>query len=275
MRAAHHRSRQSCTTSFLGVILASCFAACASEDLAPTIWPPADFLVVVEERAADGGRRRVEVAADGVLVYATAAAALRAGDDGFEVPAFERLSVCQLVPECTRALARKLDRLGIRSLRQRGDEGPDAGSTQVQLRWRAFGSERVVAAAQVLDPAFGAVLRELDGYLPAGEPILGGAVVVSPQAAVLSGVPAPVADPRQAAAFWRARAGAEPDDDRPTVLAFAVACVAGDRALALDLLQAWRAIAARRVAAGRSPSADPAVRDAGLLQAVPPAAAGG
>ena len=97
--------------AFLGLALVACSAACASEDLAPTIWPPADFRVVVDERAQAGdGRRRIEVAADGVLVYATASASLRTADGAVALPAFDGLSVCQLVPECTRALARKLDR---------------------------------------------------------------------------------------------------------------------------------------------------------------------
>lgn len=270
MRAAHHRSRQSWSQAFLGFALAISAAGCASDELAPTIWPPADFHVVVEERAAAGGHRRVEVAADGVLVYATGATALRAADGAFELPAFERLSVCQLVPECTRSLARRLDRLGIRSV---SEPWPGAAPPTLQLRWRAFGAECFVAVAEVRDPTLTAILRELDGYLPAGEPILGGVAIVRPQDAVLSGMPAPVVDQRAAIAFWRGRAGREPDDDRPTLLAFAVACVASERALALELLQAWRAIVARRVAGGRTLSALPAVSDAALVQAVPLAAA--
>jgi hypothetical protein len=43
-----------------------------------------------------------------------------------------------------------------------------------------------------------------------------------------------------------------------------------ERALALELLADWRALAARRVAAGRPLSSEPAVTDAALLQAVPP-----
>ena len=258
--------------AFLGLALVACLAACASEDLAPTIWPPADFRVVVDERAQAGdGRRRIEVAADGVLVYAIAAASLRTADGAVALPAFDGLSVCQLVPECTRALARKLDQLGIRSLRQRGDDGPaGAAAATLVLRWRAFGAERVVEVSAAPDPALAAILRELDGYLPAGEAALGSTAAVSPQDAVLSGVPAPVVDPRQAIAFWRARGGAAPDDDGPLLRAFAVACMESERALALELLADWRALAARRVAAGRPLSSEPAVTDAALLQAVPP-----
>ena len=263
--------------TILGFVLASCLAACADEELAPTTWPPADFHVVVEERSPSGfdGQRRVEVAADGVLVYATAATVLRAPDGAFALPAYDRLSVCRLVPECTRALSRKLDQLGIRSLRQRSAEGGGAALPALLLRWRGFAAEVAVETMGTPDSAVAAVLRELDRYLPPGEPVLGGAARVAAADAVLSGVPAPIVDPQQAAAFWRSRTGAEADDDRPTLLAFAVACAGRDRPLAEALLQQWRDLAARRLATGRAASAEPAVTAEGLQQLLPPAPAGG
>lgn len=261
MRAAHHRSRQSC------VVVAACIAlaGCAAEELAPTLWPPQDFRVALVEQARVGDRlaavRRFEVTADGVCIYAVAREHLSLGAAGV-LPVYDRLAVYRLVPECTRALARSLDRLGIGTFVPAADDRP-APEAGLALQWRAFGAERAVAATKPSDRSAAAIVQELAAHMPSGEPLWFGADPDAGVAGRLEGVPTPGADAAAAAAFWRQRALARPTDDEALLAAFALACAQRDRAGAEALLAQRRARAAQA-----SASAPP---DDAALQALLPA----
>lgn len=253
MRAAHHRTRQ----SWLAVALAVATAGCASEALAPTLWPPADFRVEYEEFAAREGRvvpvRRFTIDAAGLAVYATATGVVvdpQPGPDGasssLALPVYRRVCAYQLVPECTRALARKLNRLGIGSL-ESGADRRDGASPGARLGWRAFADARTIEVATDVEWALGEILHLLAAHLPPGEPALVGCDPARKVEAVLQDVPAPAID-GDASGFWRQRAFAEADDDALWAAAFACAVADGmgdgqttSGRLASDVLQSWRA----------------------------------
>jgi hypothetical protein len=65
---------RSCRRTLLAFALVAVAPSCASEELAPSIWPPSDFVCVVEEMALRDGAvhvgRRFHVDAQGVVVRA-------------------------------------------------------------------------------------------------------------------------------------------------------------------------------------------------------------
>lgn len=237
MRVAHHRSRQ----SWLGAALvgALAFAGCAAEELRPTIWPPADFLIEVEEwQDLDGRRvvgRRFSVDASGVAVFAAATAVVAEPAGPAALPVFDRLCAYQLVPECVRSLARKLHRLGIGTL----EEGAPDAASRLRLRWRAFADVRDIWVGPNVEWALGEALTLVSAHLPPGEPPLAGVDPARKVEPAIDGAPAPVVDPA-AGAFWRERVAARPDDDGAWAAAFADACARGVRSEANDLLQQWQ-----------------------------------
>lgn len=281
MRAAHHPTCQSCTA----VALVAVLAGCAAEELAPTIWPPADFRIEYEELAEREGRvvpvRRFAVDASGLAVYATATGVVVEPEPATEPPAnprpplvlpvYGRVCAYQLVPECTRALARKLQRLGIGTL----DTGPadrrDGTAPGARLRWRSFADARELGVATDVEWALGEILHVLAAHLPPGEPLLVGCDPARKVEPVLQGVPMPAIE-ADASGFWRQRALAAADDDALWAAAFAAAVAAGSGAgditsgrFAKDVLQGWRAARQGRPLA--SPWSDEA-----LQRMVPPTA---
>ncbi|MBM3975093.1 MAG: hypothetical protein FJ301_13440 [Planctomycetes bacterium] len=259
MRAAHHTTCQSCAA----LALVATLVGCATEELAPTTWPPADFRIEYEELAARDGRvvpvRRFAVDASGLAVYATATGVVvdAAGAPGAEQPAnpppplvlpvYDRVCAYQLVPECVRALARKLHRLGIGTL----DAGPAdcrAGTAPgARLRWCAFTDKRELGVATDVEWALGEILYVLAAHLPPGEPPLVGCDPARKVEAVLQGVPTPVLG-AGATDFWWQRAVAKVDDDALWAAAFACAVADGmgngeitSGRGAKDVLQRWRA----------------------------------
>lgn len=258
-------------------------AGCAAEELAPTIWPPADFRIEYEELAERAGRvvavRRFAVDASGLAVYATMtqvvvepeleptpAANPRAP---LALPVYGRLCAYQLVPECTRALARKLQRLGIGTL----DLGPadrrDGTAPGARLRWRSFADARELGVATDVEWALGEILHVLAAHLPPGEPPLVGCDPARKVEPVVQDVPPPTVD-ADAHTFWRQRALAAPDNDALWAAAFAAAVAAGagdgditSGRLAKDVLQGWRAARQGRPLA-------PPWSDEALQRMVPP-----
>lgn len=238
MLVAHHRSRQSWIVAALVGALA--FAGCAAEELRPTIWPPADFRIEVEESQDVGGHRvvgrRFVVDAAGVAVYATATAVVAAPDAAVALPVLDRLCSYRLVPECVRSLARKLHRLGIGTLEDAPAEAP---ASRLSLRWRAFGDARDIRSGANVEWALGEILALLSAHLPPGEPAFAGVDPARKVEPAIDGAPAPAVDPA-AGAFWRERAAARPGDEGAWAAAFADACRRGVRREANDLLQQWQ-----------------------------------
>ena len=233
-------------------------AGCTTEELAPTIWPPADFRIEYEERAERDGRfvpvRRFTVDAQGLAIYATATSVVvdpQPAADGagaaLALPVYGRVCAYQLVPECTRALARKLSRLGIGTLDSGAADRRDGAAPAARLRWRAFADSRTIDIATDVEWALGEIVHLLAAHLPPGEQALVGCDPARKIEPVLQAVPAPTIA-ADAIDFWRQRAVAEPDDDALWAAAFACAVQAGGGSgdltsgrLANDVLQSWRA----------------------------------
>ena len=95
-------------------------AACVGDPLEPSIWPPANFSLDVEESRQDGDAmhvvRRLRVEASGVVLYATSSRPLVDASGAVSLPVFDRMSIYRLEPAAVRALSRKLDRLGVDEL---------------------------------------------------------------------------------------------------------------------------------------------------------------
>jgi len=165
--------------AFAALLVAATAGGCWEQQLPPSIWPPADFACTVEELAMRDGRpevvRRVRFAATGVVAYGTTTRSVV--DPGAEVvlPVFDRLAVYQLVPDCLRTFARRLDRLGISTLDTVQGERSDRAEGGLVLRWRAFGAERVITARGRMHGAMAQILAVVNAHLPPGER-LGGAV---------------------------------------------------------------------------------------------------
>ena len=90
---------------------------CMGSGLPPSVWPPSNFRIVVEELQTVGMSahilRRWQVDASGLVIYGTSSKPLVDPESGASWPVFDRLSIYRLEPKCVRALSRRLDRLGI------------------------------------------------------------------------------------------------------------------------------------------------------------------
>ena len=125
------RTAPALTSAALALLL----TGCVSEQLPPSIWPPPDFSLTVEEVRLEGRAanviRRFRVGADGVAVYGTSSQPLVDGATGVSLPVFDRLAVYQLEPDCVRALARRLDRLGITEIEGSAADENGAATTGI------------------------------------------------------------------------------------------------------------------------------------------------
>jgi hypothetical protein len=257
VHAAHQRSRESSRARrvALAASLASslgALAACSAPSLAESVWPPADFEIVVEELRFAGVdmrvQRRFRARADGVVVYACAPVAVQDELSGAAWPVFERMSVYRLVPTCIRALARRVHRLGVLELdRAQGDQGPGS-ELAIRLSWRAFEQARVVTTIGRAHGALAEILRTVAEYLPDGERFELKGIADRPVTSVLRGVPGPADDARGALTTLRGFLADAPDDTDLMLDCFALACRGGERAVAEELLQQWSeaTVAARR-----------------------------
>lgn len=275
MRDAHQGSVQSWNgQALLWLLFAT--AGCASNELAESIWPPADFELTVEEVHVDGGVanvvRRFRARADGIVSYATSARSVVDATTGTALPVFERLSVYQLVPTCIRALARRIDRLGVLELdRVQGERGVVEGPSLV-LSWQAFGRRQLITARGRLHGAMAEILAIVTAHLPDGEafglPAQEGRTVVS----VLRGVPAPRSDAAGALQAHRELLERRPGDRTLLLDAFALACELGRRPEAEDLLAQWlQATVALRHEQEMFPEGEPRLTEAVLERLLPPA----
>ncbi|MCK5945189.1 MAG: hypothetical protein KAI24_24585 [Planctomycetes bacterium] len=220
-------------------------ASCIGGSLPPSVWPPANFRLVVDElKARDDGLRvvrRLHVDASGVVVYGTSARPLVDPETGASLPVFDRLSVYRLEPKSVRALARKLDRYGIGDLvvpmpASGLGEGPG-----LVLTWQAFAQRRVLTSTGRLRGRIGEIMALVAAHLPPGEQFeseMSRSVVP-----VLRGAPEPVVDVAGALTALREQLEQRPEDTVLLLEAFALACRADDRALAVELLERWLQVA--------------------------------
>lgn len=254
MRDAHQRSRQSCAA--LAPFLAAALAGCAASDPPPSIWPPADFRCEVEEVALRDGAlhvvRRVRFDASGVVVYGTSSRSLIDPETNTALPVFDRLAVYQLVPYCLRMFARRLEQRGITTLDTVQGERGVSDQSGVALRWRAFGSERVLTARGRVHGTMADILALVDAHLPSGERFGLADEGERPIVAVLRDVPSPALDARGALQAHQDLLTAHGEDAQWLLDAFSLACAASARADAEALLARWSALAAARQATRRS-----------------------
>lgn len=220
-------------------------AGCASEDLPPSVWPPPNFRLQVEELHSDGSRldvvRRFDVRDDGLVVYCTSSEPLVDAATGTSLPVFDRMAVYQLEPKCVRGLARRLDRLGIATTetgKPVGDELLDGDRVGLAIRWQAFGPEIQLAVQGRLRGQIAEMLAVISGHLPPGERF--GVDSERPIVSVLRGVPEPTEDVDGALEALLGLLQRHGDERQRLQHAFALACRSGRRETAEQLLQRWQ-----------------------------------
>ncbi len=218
---------------------------CVSDELAPTIWPPTDFVCEVEEVELRDGVlqvvRRVRFCADGEVTYGLASTSCVDASTGIALPVFDRLAIYRLVPVSIRAFARSLNRLGVTTIDVVQGERGIATNSGLVLRWQAFGNSRSIVARGRVHGPMAEMLAVVMAHLPAGERFgLPGTVdrVVVP---VLRGVPAPSPQSEAALAALEDQLARRGDNLAQLQDAFALACAAKLRARAEALLQRWSA----------------------------------
>lgn len=274
MLAAHHPCRQSAGAL---LVAATVLAACSEPDLQPSIWPPPDFACQVEEMALRDGRaevlRRLRIEATGVVVYGTSSRSLGDPEQAIALPVFDRLAVYELVPDCLRALARRLDRLGITTLDEVQGERGGFADNGLALRWRAFGVERVITARGRIHGPLAEILVVVNAHLPAGERwiALPADRIVVP---VLRGVPSPLHDSRGALQAHEALLARHGEDRGWLLDAYALACSLGDRRSAEALLARWDRVESLRALFRGADDEGEAASSAILQRLLPPAGDG-
>ncbi|MCA8963242.1 MAG: hypothetical protein H6838_13420 [Planctomycetes bacterium] len=218
-------------------------AACHDTSLVPSIWPPPDFELVVEEVAIDAGVpntvRQLRVLGDGLVIYGCSSRSRRDPESGTALPVFDRLAVYRLVPTCVRALARRLDRLGVTRIDTVQGERGVSLATSLQLTWRAFGEQRRIRAAGRVAGPMAEILAVVQAHMPEGETFGLPGLAERPVTYSLRGVPEPRTDAAAALAAYGELLQADPDDDVLLLQAFALACDLGDRSAADGLLDRW------------------------------------
>lgn len=263
MRSAHHPSGQTSRPFVSLVALAALLATgCASDELAPSIWPPPDFLCVVEQLQDRGGSvqvvRRVRIGADAVVVYAASQQPLIDAETGTVLPVFDRVTAYRLVPASLRAFARRLDRLGVAEMDVTQGERRTDSDRAIVVDWTAFGARRrLFARGRVLGP-MADVLAAVMAHLPDGERFEVPGMEQRPIVPVLRGVPPPRTDVDGAFALHEELIAMRPADAELLLDAFALACRAGRRETAVALAERWLVVeqeARAQATAGSFPDA--------------------
>jgi len=259
VRVAHERSWQSCAAA--GVLLAA-LVGCASQEPAPSIWPPSDFRCEMEELALRDGTlqvvRRVRFDGSGLVVYGTSTRSLVDPETKVALPVFDRVAVYQLVPACVRGLARRLKEKGVDTIDVVQGQRGAAEDTGLSLRWRAFGTERLLTVRGRVNGPMLQILGVVAAHLPPGERFSFAGDEEHPVVSVLRGVPEPIADTVGALRAHEALLAQHGDNGAWLLDAFALACAAGLRESAAALLERWGQREALRQAVSTFP-------DEGLL----------
>jgi hypothetical protein len=222
-------------------------AACIGGGLSPSVWPPPNFRLLVEELSREGHSvhvvRRFQVDAEGTVIYGTSSQPLIDSATGaswpawlrapnYPPPVFDRLSVYRLEPKCVRALARRIGELVIPAS---GIE-PESGSGLV-VRWRAFEQQGELRSSGRLRGQMAEIMATVSAHLPDGESFQ--IEMSKPVVTVLRGVPAPVEGAEGALAAYRQRLDVDPGDEEVLLATYALACFVGERSEAKRLLEQW------------------------------------
>lgn len=231
-------------------------AASCEAPVPPSIWPPPDFALTVEQvdHEADAVQvtKRFRVRADGLVIYGTATTSLVGSDADLRLPVFDRLAVYQLEPQCTRALARRIERCGVLDLDPvQGERGAVTGPSIV-VGWGALGQRKLLTASGPVHGAMAEILAIVEAHLPEGEHLDLPGVADRNLPRVLRGVPGPRTDASGALEVHRALLQKNPADGETALDAFVLACQLGHRQLAEGLLAQWAAatMEQRRVQSG-------------------------
>jgi len=257
-------------------------SACKSDAPAPSIWPPSDFEILVEELQLDGAEARVQrrfraVTLDapasggpeGLVTYGTSTKSVVDPETHTLLPVFERLSVYRLVPTSIRALARRLDRAGIAELeRIQGERGVEEGPG-LAMTWQAFGSRHVVTARGRLHGPMAEIMALVAAHLPPGEHFGLPGIAERPVVPVLVGVPAPREDAAGALEAHERMLAKRPEDQPWLLDAFALACHLSRRNSAEALLQRWSDATAAQRMASPFPDEEPRLRPEVLQRMLP------
>lgn len=241
--------------SLLALLLGSVGACVGTAAPVPSEWPPDDFRLQVEElREGPTGAvasRRFTVDHTGLCIYGRSSDPLVDPVTRTAVPVFKTICAYRLRDECTRLLARKLHRRGVLDLDPEQGDRRETQGVSLRLAYRAFGNEKVVIASGQIHGSLVRVLHVVNAYVPPAEVFTLPGMVGDPEPRTLTGVP-PLADGILGAlTFHESLLESRPGDPDLLLDAFALACVAPDRAAAERLLARWSA--ARSV--GASPGA--------------------
>lgn len=146
-------------------------SGCAGTELPPSLWPPADFVVELEEVEFVGESvhvlRRFRVDAEGLAIYGESTRPLMLPGTNVSLPVFERLSVYRLEPACVRALSRRISRLG--SLELETDPTPPlSGDIGLVVRWQAFQGREQLTGTGRLHGAMADLVVLVAAHMPPG-----------------------------------------------------------------------------------------------------------
>ncbi len=223
-------------------------AACAAPKPSPSLWPPADFVLAVDElREQDGGfrvMRRCRVRADGLVVCGTVTGVAAGAEGGLSLPVLGRLALYRLEPACVRGLARRIERCRVMEIEPVSGDAADPAGRQARVCWQAFGRFRELQAFGRVHGALADLLAIVGAHLPEGEGFELPGVAERGQMPVVVGAPVPLADALAAFEALRGQAVRSPEDAALQLDAFALACHLRLRAEAEQLLAAWGAATA-------------------------------
>lgn len=235
-------------------------SGCSGPEEIETIWPPADFRLVVEELQRTPTEelvvKRFRAGHDRYCVFGLATGEpVRDPESGTSVPVFRTLCAYRMNPEATRLLSRRLYSRGVLGLGAEQGDGRDTDGVSLRISFRAFGQVRdVVVRGQVHGQILG-VLAAVNAFLPPGQQFRLPSMSTAREPSKLSGVPEPREDPGAALAGYRELLEQKGDDGELVLDAFALACSLGDRSGAADLLERWTRLRAEPAAQG--PFVDP------------------
>jgi len=240
----------------------------SNRDQAPTIWPPEDFYLEIEgsEVSAEGLQvtQRLQVWADGLLVYQEADRSLRRSGSPLQLPLFERMCAYRLHPESVRALSRQIGQLRIDELAT--DQGGGAGEGELQsihVKWFAFARQKLLYARGRARLPLARLLRAVNSFLPQGHafslPRMGG----EPEDSRVEQVPPLVEGLDSALAGYTRVLRLRAEDPNLLLSAYALAVDGAGRKRATELLDRLRVVLA---AASQESEMFPEARQKPLIQ---------